>query len=141
MRHHVRNRVIGASVACGLLFSSTAAGAAAASYAPPPAINPMIALSVFGSQATAATLCANSAAAATAAAGAAAAATAQAPGGCVFPVVDVAPVPVASVPIAPPPGPSGIGIWPLLGGLAAITALVLLLKKGHGSSNEPVSPA
>jgi hypothetical protein len=93
---------------------------------------------------SAAAVCAGSTAAI---AGATAAAQAAAPG-CVLPVTSPPPAPVAET--APPPpvveaaaAPKGIGIWPLLLGLAAlagIAALLLSSDNGHGNGT-PVSPA
>ncbi|HVL79384.1 MAG TPA: hypothetical protein VM346_08880 [Sphingomicrobium sp.] len=85
-------------------------------------------------------LCA--AGAATAAQGAA---VAQAAGqGCVLPVADAAPV--AFEPAPPPPlpavAPAGIGIWPLLLGLAAVTGAVLLFALDNNRERDltPISP-
>ena len=120
------------------LALSTSPAFAAASAVPAQQISPMIALSIFGSQASAAALCGSSATAATASA----AATAQAPaGGCVLPVVDAPPplVPVAEV--APLPAPHGFGISPILLGLAGIAILAALIASQHhdNDNNPPVS--
>ena len=101
-------------------------------------ISPMVALSIFGSQASATALC--GAAATTTAY---AAATAQAPvGGCVLPVVDAPPpIPVAeAAPISPVPSP-GVGITPILLGLAGIAILAALIasQNGGNDNNPPVS--
>jgi hypothetical protein len=81
-------------------------------------------------------------------AGATAAMQAAAPG-CVLPVTAPPPAPVAET--APPPAPvveaaaapKGIGVWPLLLGLAALAGIAaLLLSSDNGNGNgTPVSPA
>jgi hypothetical protein len=120
-----------------LAMSTTPAFAAASSIPPQAQISPLVALSSFGSQASAAALCGSSATAATASA----AATAQAPaGGCVLPVVDAPPpVPVAEAPPLPPP--HGFGIGPVLLGLAGIAILAALIASQHhdNDNNPPVS--
>lgn len=132
----VTKRMTALSVAIAMCASPTFASASSASA--PAQISPMVALSIFGSQASAAALCGS--AATTAAASSTAAA--QAPvGGCVLPVVDAPPpLPVAeAAPILPPPG--GIGILPILLGLAGIAALVALIasQKNGNDNNPPVS--
>ena len=129
-----------------------AAGAAAflssqAAYAAPlsrSSIDPLVSLSALASMQSAAAVCAGSTAAI---AGATAAAQAAAPG-CVLPVTAPPPAPVAET--APPPpvveaaaAPKGIGIWPLLLGLAAVAGIAaLLLSSDNGNGNAtPVSPA
>ena len=123
-------------------------GSTAASAATPAArsVDPLVALSVFGTAQSRAALCSAGAVAATGAAVAA-----QAPGaGCVLPVVD-APPPVAAPEAAPPPAAvlapatveSGLGAIPLLLGLAAIAALAIVVLKHNDSSGEidlPISP-
>ncbi|WP_309603065.1 hypothetical protein [Sphingomonas sp.] len=98
-------------------------------------ISPMVALSIFGSQASASALCG-----AAVTSSASAAATAQAPvGGCVLPVVDAPPpLPVAeAAPIAPLPA-AGVGITPILLGLAGIAILAALIaSQGSGNDNNP----
>lgn len=115
---------------------------ATASVAPAPtAINPMVALSIFGSQASAAALCGSSATTVAASA----AATAQAPaGGCVLPVVDAPPpLPVVEpAPFVPPPvAASGFGLTPILLGLAgiAVLAALILSQDNDNDNNPPVS--
>ena len=130
-------KLTGAAVAIALCASPTMASAATA--VPTRSISPLVALSAFGSQASAEALCGT--AAATAAASAAAAA--QAPG-CVLPVTD-APPPPPAVAISPPPPPSddgfGFGISPILLGLAGIAALAaLILLLDDDDDDEPVSP-
>lgn len=131
-----------------------AAGAATlmfaqAAYAAPAQqrVDPLISLSVFGSAQSRAAVCAAGANAA-AAAGAAAATAAQAPAtGCVLPVV-VTPTPVVTEP-APVLTPAvatggGIGVLPLLLGLAALVgiAAVLFGSDDDGDGNlAPISPA
>lgn len=131
---------------------SVLAGAAAAAFlsaqvahaAPVPSIDPLVALSAFGTAQSQSAVCAAGASAA--AAGAATAS--QAPGtNCVLPVTG-APAPVAQAPVgpayvAPVPGAVGIGALPMLLGLAALIGLAALLASGgdDGSGNlTPISP-
>ena len=130
-------RIVGALLGCALCFSSTAAGAASTVSAP--SLSPLVALSAFGTQASASAVCA---------AGAASVSAAQAPAaGCVLPVVD-----------APPPSPApattpsftpavesrgGIGLVPILIGaavLAGLAALLLLNGDGDDDDGDQVSP-
>ena len=112
---------------------------ASTSYVPvgQPQISPMVALSIFGSQASATALCGSAVTTS-----ASAVATAQAPvGGCVLPVIDAPPLPVAeAAPIAPVPA-SGLGITPILLGLAAIAILAALIasQDDDNDNNPPVS--
>jgi hypothetical protein len=126
--------MIGVFVAGSMLLSSTAVVAAAP--APAPQADPWAVLSVMSGGASAVAVCgAAAAAAATAAQGAA--------GGCVLPALD-APPPVASSAPPPPipvppvePASAGLGISPLLLGLAALAAalgLYLVLHHSHGNS-------
>jgi hypothetical protein len=139
----VRKSVLGLSLSVALCVAPTAA--VAAQNTPVQAINPMIALSLFGSPASAAALCGNQAAAV---AGAAVAA-AQAPApGCVLPYADpVAPPPMAE-PVAVPPepiaaaAPRGFGVAPLLLGLLGIAGLAAIIASQDDDDNgdPPVSP-
>lgn len=116
------------ALCAGPSFASASSAAAV-----PSQISPMVALSIFGSQASAAALCGSAATTA-----ASSAAVTQAPvGGCVLPVVDAPPLPVAEA--APlPPVPSGIGITPVLLGLAGIAILAALIASQHnGNGNNP----
>jgi len=124
-------RMIGGLVAGSMIFSSTAA---LASTAPAPTqADPWAVLSVMSGGASAAAVCG---------AAAAAVAAAQPAGGCVLPQVDVPPVaqagPPEPIPVPPvEPASAGLGISPLLLGLAAIAAgvgLYLILHKHHGNS-------
>ena len=125
---------IGALIAGSLVFSSTGALAAAA---PPVAqADPWAVLSAMSGGASAAAVCG--------AAAAAAAAAVQPAAGCVLPQIDVVPAttaPPAPIPVPPvEPASSGLGISPLLLGLAAVAAgvaLYLLLHKKHHSANSP----
>jgi len=99
----------------------------------------MVALSIFGSQASAAALCGSSATTTAASA----AATAQAPvGGCVLPVVDAPPpVPIAeAVPLAPLPASTGFGITPILLGLAGIAILAALIASQNNDNDNDNDP-
>ena len=143
-RHGPVMKYTSAFIAVSMLASSAATAA-------PRVVDPLVALSVFGTQESRSAVCAAGSAAA-AAAGTAAAAQAGAAPGCVLPAVD-APPPVAVVEPAPPVavvepvavGGGGIGVLPLLLGLAAIAAAVALLAKGGGNDNDeiivPVSPS
>ena len=133
----------------GLVAGSMLAGSAAAA---PRTVDPLVALSVFGTSESRAAVCAAGAQAA-AAAGAALAITAPSQG-CVLPVLDAAPVPPpAAVETVPPPpmaapvamagAGAGVGALPLLLGLAAIVALAaVVIKSGDsdGEINLPISP-
>ncbi len=117
---------IGAAAALALCMSPTMA--AAATSAPVQSINPLIAVSVFGTQASAQQVRANIATAA-ATAGVAVAAQGQ----------DTPPAepPPASV---REPGPSGIGISPVILGLIGIAALAALIASSNNDSDSPASP-
>lgn len=126
---------IGVAIA---LCASPALASASAVASQPQTISPMIALSIFGSQASAAALCGSSATSTAASA----AATAQAPaGGCVLPVVDAPPVvPVAEAPpfVPAPVAASGLGIAPILLGLAGIAILAALIySQDNDNDNDP----
>ena len=123
--------------ATGVAFAmcSTPALAAAATPMTSSQISPMVALSVFGSEASATALC-GSAATSVAMSSVAAA---QAPaGGCVLPVVD-APPPVPVAYSAPLPVPNGIGIAPILLALAGIAIFSALIFTGD-KDRPPISP-
>ena len=124
--------------------------AGSAASAAPRTVDPLVALSVFGTAESRAAVCAAGAQAA-AAAGAAVAAQGQA--GCVLPVMDAAPPPVVTEtgPPLPPAavgpmamaGGSSIGALPLLVGLAAIVGLAAVVLKhsnSNGEINLPISP-
>ncbi len=128
-----------------------AAGAAAllsaqAAYAAPTpraqAVDPLVALSIFGTAQSSANVCA----AGTAAAGAAATA-AQGAAGCVLPVnAPPPPAPVVSevIPPPPPPAPAFSPLLGLLGALGVIALAAALAASGGGDSSgdlTPVSPA
>lgn len=128
------------SVGVAVALCASPALASASAVDRQPTISPMIALSIFGSQASAAALCGSSATTTAATA----AATAQAPvGGCVLPVVDAPPVvPVAEAPpFVPAPAASGLGIAPVLLGLAgiAILAALIMSQDNDNDNNPPVS--
>lgn len=131
------------SFSVAVALCATPALASASAVVNQPTISPIFALSIFGSQASAAALCGSSAT--TVAAGAAAAAQAPA-GGCVLPVVDAPPiVPVAEAPpfIPAPIVSSGFGITPVLLGLAGIAVLAALILSQNDNDNDddpPVSP-
>lgn len=125
---------IGVVMAGSLFFSSTGAIAAAAP-APTYQADPWAVLSVMSGGASAVAVCG----------AAAAAAAAQTPGnGCVLPQVDAAPAAAAVPPPQPIPVPpvepfsAGLGVSPLLLGLAALAAGVgLYFVLHHNHSNSP----
>lgn len=123
---------IGVVIAGSMIFGST--GAIAAS-APAAQYDPWAVLSVMSGGASAAAVCGVVASTGVTAA--------QPGGGCVLPQVDVAPPPAQTappqpIPVPPVEGPSaGLGISPMLLGLAAIAAalgLYLILHHNHGNS-------
>jgi hypothetical protein len=126
----------GAIAALALCFSPTMAHAATA--APAQSLNPLIAVSVFGTPASAQAVCGN---ASGAAAAAGAAAVAQGQTGCVLPAVDAPPVAVSEVPPAVVPTSRGFGIAPILLGLLGIAALAALIASGNDDSDSPDSPS
>lgn len=127
----------GSAAAFALCMSPTMA--AAATSAPAHSISPLVAVSVFGTQASAQEVC--NPAIGAAAAGAAAVAQGQA--GCVLPATDAPPPPVVSE--APPPLPptsgGGLGMTPILLGLLGLAALAALIASGNEDSDSPVSPS
>ena len=130
-------------------FAAASLMAGSAASAAPRSIDPLVALSVFGTSESRSAVCAAGAAQAAAAAGAAMAQAAGTPG-CVLPVVDAVPPPVVTE--APPPPAAavapaavggGIGALPLLVGLAAIVAIAAVVLKHNDSDGEinlPISP-
>ena len=128
--------VIGALIAGSMIFSSTGA-VAATMPARAPQADPWAVLSVMSGGASAVAVCG---------AAAAAAAAAQPAPGCVLPQVDVAAPPPAQagppqpIPVPPvEPAGAGLGISPLLLGLAAIAdgiGLYFALRH-HGNGNSP----
>ena len=133
----VSRKMIAVGVALALM-SGPALATASSVPSSARTISPMVALSIFGSQASATALCGASASNVAASA----AATAQAPGGgCVLPLVDAPPpVPVAeTLPIAQPIAAApGFGITPILLGLAGIAVLAAFIaSSGNGNDNDP----
>lgn len=130
--------VAGAFAALALCVSPTMAHAATSTAIQP--LNPLVAVSVFGTPASAQQVCAN---AATAAAAAGAAAVAQGQAGCVLPAVDAPPPPPPEAAL-PPPAPvrtGGFGISPVILGLLGIAALAALIAASNDDSDSPVSPS
>lgn len=128
--------------AAASLFASSAASAA-----PVRPGNYLFSVTAMGAASYQAAVCATGAASAAAAGAATAAQAAPAQPGCVLPVVDAQPVaPVAEVPppvyVPPPATGGGIGVLPLLLGLAAIAGgLYLLLDDDDDDEIElPISP-
>jgi hypothetical protein len=128
--------VIGLFAASAMLFSSTGAVAASAPVTQTE-VSPWAVLSVMNGGAAAIAACGAAASAATAAA---AAAAAQPAPGCVLPQVDTAPVAEVVPPVVPVAAAGGLGISPLLLGLAALAAgigLYFAVKNNHNKSNSP----
>jgi hypothetical protein len=125
------------------MLASTSAAAAART------VDPLVALSVFGTSQSRAAVCSAGAQAAAVASVAIAAQT-SASKSCVLPVVD-APSPVAnetlpqSLAAAPAPGVGTVGAFPLLLGLTAIAAaaatFLIFDDEKDGRINLPISPA
>src|SRR5829696_3096785 len=90
-----------AGAAAALAMSISPTIATAATTAPVQSVNPLVAVSVFGTQASAQQACNP----ATAAAAAGAAVAAQGQAGCVLPAVDAVPPPPQAAP--PPPVETG----------------------------------
>lgn len=136
------SKIVTSCVVSLALCATPALAAASAVPAQAQAISPMVALSIFGSQASAAALCGSSST--VVAAGAAAAAQGPA-GGCVLPVVDAPPPPLPPVAEALPPVATssgfGFGIAPILLGLAGIAILAALIasQDDDDDENPPVS--
>lgn len=134
MSLNLRKTATAFALSCALCVSST--GAIAATGAAPQPVNPLATISIFASPAAATALCGNNAAVA-----AAGAAAAQAPAaGCVLPVVDPAPLPPVSqvAPLPPPPPAPGIGLLPILLGVAGIVALALLIASQDDDTDDDV---
>ena len=134
-------RLVVMASAASLLVSAPAAAAVQTQTA---AYSPWAALSAFAAPASSQALCG---AAATVAASAAASASAQQASslGCVLPVLDapVAPPVAETASLAPAAvvARGGIGILPLLLGLAALGGLAaLLLGNGNGQDQISISP-
>lgn len=123
----------GVAAALALCVSPTMATAATTSA---PTVNPLVAVSIFGTQASAQQVCGNPA---TAAAAAGAAAAAQGQTGCVLPATDAPPPPPPEA--APLPRSSGFGISPIILGLLGIAALAALIASGNDDSDSPISPS
>lgn len=135
MVHSSKKLAYSAALSIALCASPTMARAAEISSAP--AANPLATISIFGSPSAAVVLCGNGASVA-----AAGSAAAQAPApGCVLPVVDPAPLPPVSQtePLPPPPPPAaGVGLLPILLGLAGIVGLALLIASQGDDDDDDV---
>lgn len=139
-------RVVAASVAVGLVSGPVFAAAPAN-----PSFAPFVALSALASSQSRDALCgvaaSNAAASAAADAAATTAATTDAAGqpvttatpGCLFPVTDAPPVPVAEALL--PPGGFPIGLIALLGAAGAAVLAALTLFGHHHNDRTPLSPA
>ena len=131
-------RKFAAATAALVICSSPTLAAAAPTPMQP--VNPLVAVSVFGTQASAQAVCTQAASAASTA-GAALAAQGQA--GCVLPATDVPPPVVEGAP--PPPsdtGISGVG-WLLIGldSLLALAGIYTLFDDDDDDDDEALSPA
>ena len=133
---------------CTAAFAAVSLLASTAAAAAPRTVDPLVALSVFGTSESRAAVCAAGAAQAAAAAGAAAAQAAAGPG-CVLPVMDAVAPPVVSetappMAVAPAAVGGGVGALPLLLGLAAVAVLAAIVLKhsdeDDGEINLPISP-
>ena len=129
-----RMKTLAASAAAFALCISPAMATAATS-ASGPTVNPLVAVSLFGTQASAQQVC--NPAVAAAAVGAAVAAQGQP--GCVLPAVDAPPPPPQAAP-PPPVRTSGFGISPIILGLLGIAALAALIASSNDDSDSPGSP-
>lgn len=126
----------GLTAALAFCLSPTMASAATSSTIQ--TVSPLVAVSVFGTQASAQTVCA-SAAGAAAAAGAVAA---QANPNCVLPVGDAAPPPPVSEAVPPPTGDFGISpVLLALAGLALAGGIIAALSDDDDGGRAPISPA
>jgi hypothetical protein len=126
------------ATACGAALLASAPAAAATRAAPVAAYSPWAALSAFAAPASSQALCG---AAAAVAAGAAAA---QGASGCVFPTIDapVAPPVAETAPLGTPAAVvagGGIGILPLLAGLAALGGVAALLLSNGDNDGDQIS--
>ena len=112
-----------AGVAAALALSASPTMATAATAIPVQSMSPLVAVSVFGTPATAAVL-----------------AQAQVPGGGpVLPQTDVPPLPPQ--PSEAAPQTSGFGISPIILGLLGIAALAALIASSGDDSDSPSSPS
>lgn len=129
------SKLVAAFGGASLLMAAPATAAARA--APSVDYSPWAALSAFAAPASSQALCG-------AAAAAAAGAAIQGAPGCVFPAVD-APVPPPVAEAAPLATPAavvaggGIGILPLLAGLAALGGLAALLLSNGDNDGDQIS--
>lgn len=130
--------LVSAAAAFAFCVSPTMAAAAPLISQP---TSPLVAVSLFGTQASAQAVCAQGASSA-AAAGAAVAAQGQP--GCVLPATDVPP-PVGQAPAAPPPlAGTNFGVnWLLLGlgAIALVAGISTLFDDDDDVDITPVSPA
>ncbi len=122
---------------CSLSLLAAAPASAAAKAAPAVDYSPWAALSAFAAPSSSQALCG-------AAAAAAAGAAVQGTPGCVFPTLDapVAPPVAEAAPIATPAAVSaggGVGILPLLVGLAALGGLAALLLANGDDTPDQIS--
>jgi hypothetical protein len=125
----------GIGIAVALVLCASPSMAAAATAAPVQSISPLVALSVFGTQASAQTVCTEAASAAAAAGSTAV----QGQTGCVLPATDVPPPPPATEGVEPP-AHYGFGISPVILGLLGIAALAALIASQNHDSHSPASP-
>jgi len=117
-----------AGLSAGLALCLSPTMATAAISTPIQSINPLVAVGIYGTSASAAVL-----------------AQAEVPGGGpVLPQVDVPPPPPppseAPPPPPPPPSSGGFGISPVILGLLGIAGLALLIASSNDNGNSPSSP-
>lgn len=124
--------LVASAAAIALCVSPTMAAAATTTSLQ--SVNPLVAVSLFGTQASAQQVCNP----ATAAAAAGAAVAAQGQPGCVLPAVDTPPPPQAAT---QPVRTSGFGISPIILGLLGIAALAALIASSNDDSKSPASPS
>ena len=130
-------KLLYAAVSIAICTSPVTAVAASSSVQ---TVQPLIAVSVYGTQASAQAVCTNMASSA-ATAGAAAAAQGQT--GCVLPAVDRAPPPVTEAPVAPLPPTGNFGVNWLLAGLGALILVgaILAATSDDDDDGRTISPA
>ena len=133
---HPLKKIAGGFAALALCINATAAVAAVPAQIQP--ISPLIAVSAFGTQASAQAVCG-------AVVSGAAAAAAQGQAGCVLPVNGPPPPPPMVEGVAPPVGPSwdlGTSILLGLGGLFLVAGIITLFNDNdNDNGNVPISPA
>ena len=133
---HTLKKIAGGFAALALCVNATMAAAAAPTQVQ--TISPLIAVSAFGTQASAQAVCG-------AVVSGAASAAAQGQSGCVLPAGEPVPPPPAGAAAVPPPGPgwdTGTFILLGLGGLFLVAGIISLFNDDdNDGGNVPISPA